>query len=92
LGNIGRIVADRARGLGMKVIAHDPFIVAGAAASADFELVSFDELLERSDFITVHVPKTNDTTGLLGADAFAKVKPGVLVVNAARGWSPAGQS
>ena len=85
LGNIGRIVADRARGLGMKVIGHDPYLSRDAAAKLDVELVSFDELLARSDAITVHVPRTKDTAGLLGAKAFARVKPGVLLVNAARG-------
>ena len=85
LGNIGRIVADRARGLGMKVIAHDPYLSEKQIPNLDVELVSFDALLERSDAITVHVPRTKDTTGMLGKAAFAKVRPGVLVVNAARG-------
>jgi len=85
LGNIGRIVADRGRGLGMKVLAHDPFLSDTAAAMLDFELVSFDELIERSDVITVHVPKNKDTLGLLGAEEFKRVKRGVLVINAARG-------
>ncbi len=85
LGNIGRIVALRGRGLGMKVIAYDPFISQDAAARLDVELVDFDRLLERSDVVTVHVPKTKDTTGLLGEAAFAKLKPGALLVNAARG-------
>jgi D-3-phosphoglycerate dehydrogenase len=85
LGNIGRIVADRARGLGMKVIGHDPFLSEAVAAMLDVELVSFEDLLRRSDIITVHVPRTKDTTALLGAEAFAKVKPGALIVNAARG-------
>ncbi len=86
LGNIGRIVAVRAKGLGMKVIAHDPFTTPERAAQLDIELVTdFDEVLDRADAITVHVPKTNETTGLLGRDAFAKVRPGLLVINAARG-------
>ena len=85
LGNIGRIVADRARGLGMKVIAHDPYLSEKQVPNLDVELVSFDALLERADAITVHVPRTKDTTGMLGKAAFAKVRPGVLVVNAARG-------
>jgi len=85
LGNIGRIVAERAQGLGMKVIAHDPFLSADAAAKMDVELVDFDTLLARADAITVHVPKTKETTGLLGRKAFAKVRRGVLLVNAARG-------
>ncbi len=85
LGNIGRIVADRARGLGMKVIGHDPFLTDAAAAKLDVERASFDELLARADIVTVHVPRTKETTGLLGREAFAKAKPGVLIVNAARG-------
>ncbi|MDH3212800.1 MAG: phosphoglycerate dehydrogenase [Myxococcales bacterium] len=85
LGNIGRIVANRARGLGMKVIAHDPFIAKTAAQKLDAELVSFDDLLARADAITVHVPRTKDTIGLLGSEAFDKVRPGVLIINAARG-------
>ncbi len=85
LGNIGRIVADRARGLGMRVIAHDPFISPELAQQLDVELVSLDALIARSDAITVHVPKTKDTTGLLNQETLARVKPGVLIVNAARG-------
>jgi D-3-phosphoglycerate dehydrogenase len=85
LGRIGRIVADRARGLGLKVIAHDPYLSEHTSALADVELVSLDTLLERADIITVHVPRTKDTVGLLGRKAFERVKPGVLVVNAARG-------
>lgn len=85
IGNIGHIVAERARGLGMRVIAYDPFIAPEVAQRMDVELVELDELLARADAITVHVPKTKDTTGLLGADAFRKTKRGLLVVNAARG-------
>ncbi len=85
LGNIGRIVAERARGLGMRVVAYDPHITRDVAARLGVELVDFDELLARSDAITCHVPRTPETTGILGREAFAKCKPGVLVVNAARG-------
>ena len=85
LGNIGRIVADRARGLGMKVIAHDPYLSEKQIPNLDVELVSFDALLERSDAITIHVPRTKDTANLFGRAAFAKMRPGVLLVNAARG-------
>jgi D-3-phosphoglycerate dehydrogenase len=85
LGNVGRIVADRARGLAMKVIAHDPFISEAAGSKLDLELVSFDDLLARSDIVSVHVPKNKDTLGLLDAEAFARFKPGALLVNAARG-------
>jgi D-3-phosphoglycerate dehydrogenase len=85
LGNIGRIVADRARGLGMKVVVHDPFLSEQAAAKLDVELVSFEELLKRADAITIHVPRTKDTVGMLGREAFAQMREGVLIVNAARG-------
>lgn len=85
LGNIGRIVVDRAQGLGMQVIACDPHISSEAAARADVELVDADELFQRADAITVHVPRTKETTGLLNAETLARCKPGVLVVNAARG-------
>ena len=85
LGNIGRIVAARAKGLGMKVVAHDPFLSGPAKARAQVELVSFDEMLARSDAISVHVPRTAETTGLLDDAAFEKMRPGVLIINAARG-------
>jgi len=85
LGNIGRIVVDRALGLGMRVIACDPHISAEAAARADVELVDKAQLLARADAITVHVPRTKETTGLLDRAAFAACKDGVLVINAARG-------
>ena len=81
-----RIVAERARGLGMKVIAYDPFVTPEAAAQARRRAAStLDALLARADSITVHVPLTPETRGLLGRDAFAKMKQGVLIVNAARG-------
>ncbi len=85
LGNIGRIVASRGKGLGMRVIAADPHISVDMAQRLDVELVSVDELVERADAITVHVPRTKETTGLLGREAFARAKPGVLIINAARG-------
>jgi D-3-phosphoglycerate dehydrogenase len=85
LGNIGRIVAQRARGLGMKVVAYDPFLSVEAAEKLEVELLPLDALLARADALSVHVPRTSDTAGLLGRAAFAKTKPGVLVVNAARG-------
>jgi D-3-phosphoglycerate dehydrogenase len=85
LGNIGSIVADRARGLRMRVIAFDPVVSEERAGRLGVELVSLDELLHRSDVISLHVPLTKDTRGLIGRGAFAKMKPGVLVINAARG-------
>ncbi len=85
LGNIGRIVADRALGLKMKVIGFDPLITAEAASRIGVELVGPDELFERSDFITVHAPLTDDTSGLVGRAAFERMKKGVRVINCARG-------
>jgi (S)-sulfolactate dehydrogenase len=85
LGNIGRIVADRARGLHMKVVAYDPFIAQEAAQKLGAELCSLDELFARADIITVHTPLTAETKGLVGAASLRKCKDGVLVINAARG-------
>jgi len=85
LGNIGRIVAQRAQGLGMRIVAYDPHIHQDVGAKLDVELVPLDELLSRADAITVHVPRTKETTGLVGREALRKARRGVLVVNAARG-------
>jgi D-3-phosphoglycerate dehydrogenase len=85
IGNIGSLVADRARGLRMRVIAYDPFITAEAAQRLGVELVSLDEVYARADFISIHTPLTPDTRGLVNAAAFAKMKPGVRIVNCARG-------
>jgi D-3-phosphoglycerate dehydrogenase len=85
LGNIGSIVADRARGLRMRVIAFDPVVSDERAQRLGVELVSLDELFHRADAISLHVPLTKDTRGMIGRAAFEKMKPGVLVINAARG-------
>lgn len=85
LGNVGRIVAERALGLRMKVVGYDPFIPAENAARMGVEPVSLDELYARSDFITVHVPLTDETRGLINREAFAKMKTGVRIINCARG-------
>ncbi|MGB5694787.1 MAG: phosphoglycerate dehydrogenase [Polyangiales bacterium] len=85
LGNIGRIVADRAQGLKMKVIGVDPVMSSDRAAELGIELVELDELLSRSDFVTIHAPLTPDTKNLIDDAAFAKMKRGALLVNAARG-------
>ncbi len=84
-GKIGCIVADRARQFKMKVIVADPNISPATIENEGHEAVTMDELLSRSDFITVHVPKMPQTTGLLNKDAFAKMKDGVMVLNCARG-------
>jgi D-3-phosphoglycerate dehydrogenase len=85
LGNIGAIVAERALGLKMQVVAYDPFVSPEVAAKLRVELVSLDELYARADFITLHTPLTKETRGLIGAAAFAKVKKGVRIINCARG-------
>ncbi|HXN85744.1 MAG TPA: phosphoglycerate dehydrogenase [Candidatus Binataceae bacterium] len=85
LGNIGRIVADRAQGLKMKVIGFDPILTGEAAGKLGIELVGLEEIFRRADFITVHTPLTDDTRGLIGRAAFAKMKKGVRVINCARG-------
>ncbi len=85
LGNIGRIVCDRARGLSLKVIAFDPFLSPDAAAKLGAELVSLGVLFERADIITVHTPLTAETKGVVGTEALKRCKPGVLIINAARG-------
>jgi D-3-phosphoglycerate dehydrogenase len=84
-GNIGSIVADRARGLKMRVVAYDPFLSAERAQELGVEKVELDDLLARADFITLHVPMTPETKNILSADAIAKTKKGVRIVNCARG-------
>jgi D-3-phosphoglycerate dehydrogenase len=85
LGNVGRIVAERAAGLRMKVIGFDPFITAENIAKMGVEPASMEEIFAKADFITVHVPLTPDTQGLINREAFAKMKFGVRIVNCARG-------
>ncbi len=84
-GNIPRTLAPKARAFGFKVIAHDPYVSNDMLAAAGVEGVSFDDLLARSDFISVHAPLTPATRGLVNAAAFAKMKQGALLVNTARG-------
>ena len=85
MGKIGSIVADRARGLKMQVIVHDPFVTPEMIEKAGFEAVSAEELYKRADYITVHVPKFKDTVGLLNKAAFDLMKDGVMIINCARG-------
>ena len=84
-GNIGSIVIERALGLKMKVIAYDPFLSEERAAKLGVEKVELDVLLGRADFITFHVPLTDKTKNLLSKEAIAKLKPGVRIINCARG-------
>src|SRR5688500_10789421 len=84
-GNIGSIVASRAIGLKMKVVAYDPFLTPERALELGIEKVELDELLRRADFITLHTPLTDQTRGILSRDALARTKPGVRIINCARG-------
>ena len=84
-GNIGGIVCERALGLKMKVVAYDPFLSEERAEKLGVQKVDLDDLLARADFITLHVPKTEQTSNILNAEAIAKMKPGVRVINCARG-------
>ena len=84
-GNIGSIVASRAQGLKMKVIAFDPFLTEDRAVELGIEKVDLDGLLARADFITLHTPLTDQTRNILSADNLAKTKKGVRIVNCARG-------
>ncbi|EUA34002.1 NAD binding domain of 6-phosphogluconate dehydrogenase family protein [Mycobacterium xenopi 3993] len=85
LGRIGQLVAQRLAAFGAHLIAYDPYVSPARAAQLGIELLSLDELLARSDFISVHLPKTPETLGLIDKEALAKTKPGVIIVNAARG-------
>ncbi|AZM91330.1 MULTISPECIES: phosphoglycerate dehydrogenase [Streptomyces] len=85
LGRIGVLVAQRMSAFGMKIVAYDPYVQPARAAQMGVKMLTLDELLEVADFITVHLPKTPETLGLIGDEALRKVKPSVRVVNAARG-------
>jgi D-3-phosphoglycerate dehydrogenase / 2-oxoglutarate reductase len=85
LGRIGMLVAERLASFGMTVIAYDPYVAAARAAAGGVRLVTLDELLAEADVISVHLPKNAETVGLLGDAELRKVKPGVRIVNAARG-------
>ncbi len=85
LGRIGRAVAQRAAALDMNIVAYDPFIAADQTHDVEIQVATFDEVLARADFLTVHTPLTNETRGLINTDAFAKMKTGARVINCARG-------
>jgi D-3-phosphoglycerate dehydrogenase len=85
IGNIGGQVARRARGLQMRVIAYDPFLSEDMAEEMGIEKVGLEELFGKSDFITIHTPLTADTRNLINKDAIDKMKPGVRIINCARG-------
>jgi len=85
LGRIGQLVAQRLAAFGAHIVAYDPYVAPARAAQLGIELLSLDEVLARADFISVHLPKTPETAGLIDKEALAKTKPGVIIVNAARG-------
>jgi D-3-phosphoglycerate dehydrogenase / 2-oxoglutarate reductase len=84
-GNIPRALAPKAKALGLRVLTHDPYVVPDAFAAAGVEGVSFDRLLELSDFVSIHAPLLQATRGLFNADTFRKMKKGALLINTARG-------
>ena len=85
LGRIGALVAQRALAFGMRLCAYDPYVSPDRARQMGVELLGLDELMAEADFITIHLPKTAETAGLIGRDVLAKAKPGIRIVNAARG-------
>jgi len=85
VGRIGRLVSERAKAMEMKVIAYDPYIKPDIIERMDIEPVSFDELLQRSDYITIHTPSTGETINLINHKAIAKMKNGAMLINCARG-------
>lgn len=84
-GKVGSEVARRAKGLGMHVIAHDPYAPADRARALGVELVSFDEAIARADFISLHMPLIPTTSKIFNDESFAKMKTGVRIINVARG-------
>jgi len=85
LGRIGVLFAQRVAAFGTRIIAYDPYVQAARAAQLGVRMVGLDELLRESDFISIHAPKTSETVGLIGAKELTQVKPGVRIINAARG-------
>lgn len=85
LGRIGKLVADRAKAFGMQVIAYDPFVAAERARQMGVELVGLDQAIGEADFLTIHLPKNKETTGLINRDLLLKAKPTLRIINVARG-------
>lgn len=85
LGRIGTLVAERLAGFGVELIGYDPFVPPARAQQLGVQLVTLDELMQRSDFITIHIPKTPETTNLISTEQFALAKPTLRIVNASRG-------
>jgi len=85
LGRIGALITERMQAFGMTVVAYDPYVTSARAQQLGVTLVSLEDLLKSSDFVTIHMPKTPETTGMIGTDQFALMKPTAFVVNVARG-------
>jgi len=85
LGRIGKLVADRAKGFGMRLVAYDPFVSEDRARQMGVELLDLDQVVAESDFLTVHLPRTPETLGLINRDLLVKAKPSLRIVNVARG-------
>ncbi|HLI73961.1 MAG TPA: phosphoglycerate dehydrogenase [Acidimicrobiales bacterium] len=85
LGRIGALVAQRALAFGMRLAAYDPYVAPERARQMGVQLMSLEDLVQEADFLTIHLPKTAETMGLIGRDLLAKAKPGIRIVNAARG-------
>ncbi len=85
LGRVGALVAQRALAFGMRLVAYDPFVSADRAKHMGVELMDLEQLMGESDFVTVHLPKNKETLGLIGKDMLAKAKPGLRIINTARG-------
>ena len=85
LGRIGTLVAQRLAGFGARLIGFDPYVTPARAEQIGVELATLDEVMEQSDFITIHIPKTSETTGMISTAQFAKAKPNLRIVNASRG-------
>ena len=85
LGRVGALVAQRALAFGMRLVAYDPFVSEDRARHMGVELLSIEDLVAQSDFVTIHLPKTPETLGLFGKELLAKVKPGIRIINTARG-------
>src|SRR2546426_1047321 len=85
LGRVGALVAQRAHAFGMRLVAYDPYVSPDRARQMGVELTGLEELVAQADFITIHLPKTPETLGLIGRDLLARARPGVRIVNTARG-------
>ena len=85
LGRIGKLVADRAKAFQMRLVAYDPFVSADRARQLGVEVMELDQVMAESDFLTIHLPKTKETAGLINRDLMLKAKPSLRIINVARG-------